>query len=208
MRIKPYADRPLRFTVQLVTDLLVLVWVVVWIQVGRFVHDAVTSVSTVGYTLESGATGIADNLTEAGRDAGGVPLVGDKLSTPLTSAGDAASSVAGAGQDLGDSITTLGTVLGLVVALAPILSVVAVWAALRWRFARRAGATALLATSPGGQHLLALRALAGRPLHELVAVSDDPVAAWDAEDPDVTRALADLETRRWGVRLRGPALAS
>ena len=100
------------------------------------------------------------------------------------------------------------TVLGLVVALAPILSVVAVWAALRWRFARRAGATALLATSPGGQHLLALRALAGRPLHELVAVSDDPVAAWDAEDPDVTRALADLETRRWGVRLRGPALAS
>jgi hypothetical protein len=202
VRLKPYADRPARLLLQVGADLSVLAWILVWIEVGRFVRDSITAVSSVGYSLESGADGIGDHLAEAGRDASEIPLVGDRLSTPLESAGEATSRLAGAGQELGDSITTAGTVAGLVVTLVPVLSVVLVWAALRWRFARRAADTATLTATPAGRRLLALRALAAQPLHRLTRLpGEDPAAAWIGDDPATVRALAALETRRWGVRM-------
>lgn len=203
MRLKPYADRPGRLLLQVVADLGVLAWTLTWIKVGLFVRDSITSVSSVGYSLESGADGIGDHLVKASRDASGIPLVGDRLSTPLESAGEATSQLSGAGQQLGDSITTAGTVTGLVVTLVPVLSVVLAWAALRWRFARRAADTKTLTSTPAGRRLLALRALANQPLRRLTRLpGDDPATAWIDDDPAAVRALAALETRRWGVRMR------
>jgi hypothetical protein len=57
-----------------------------------------------------------------------------------------------------------------------------------------------LAATPAGEQLLALRALANRPLAKLAAVSMDPVGAWRREDVIAISGLANLELRSAGVR--------
>jgi hypothetical protein len=200
-RMLPYAATPGRATAQLVVDVLVVLWVAVWIVVGRFVHSAISSFAEVGRRVESGAGGISTNLEKAGDSAARVPLVGDTLRSPLRAAGGAAGDIAAAGQGLQDKATWLAVVLALAVAIPPVLGVVLPWLALRFRFARRAGATAELARSPGGERLLALRALANRPLPRLAVLDEDPLEAWRRDDPEVVARLAALELRASGVRV-------
>jgi hypothetical protein len=202
----PYAGTPGRAFVQVVVDVGVILWVAAWIVVGRFVHAAIAAFAEVGRKVDSGAGGIATNLDQAGNSAAKVPLVGDALKTPLQAAGDAAADLASAGQGLEDKATWLAVVLALAVAVPPVLGVVIPWLALRFRFARRAGASAELATSPGGERLLALRALANRPLPRLLTLDEDPLEAWRRDDPEVVARLASLELRASGVRVpRGMA---
>ena len=61
-----------------------------------------------------------------------------------------------------------------------------------------------MAAAPPGEELLALRALANRPLQELRRVAPDPVRAWRDGDADAIRALAHLELVADGVRWRRP----
>ncbi|HVN12295.1 MAG TPA: hypothetical protein VMT69_09385 [Kineosporiaceae bacterium] len=198
-----YSANPSRLALQVVADLLVIVWIYVWIRAGDAVHNAVVSAASVGYRIQGSAGQVAGNLDQAARSTSGLPLVGDSLSSPLHAAATQVSSVAGGGGDLGDRLTGWAGPAGWLVALGPILLVVAFWLPARWRFARRAGMSAELATSPVGLELLALRALANRPLHDLQRVSPDPVEAWRLGDPDVVRGLAALELAAAGVRPPG-----
>lgn len=87
-------------------------------------------------------------------------------------------------------------------AAAPILFVAMPWLYLRVRFFRRKWTAITLASTAAGEQLLALRALANRPLAKLTAVSDDPVGAWRGQDQRAIRGLAALELRSAGMRLR------
>jgi hypothetical protein len=200
-RLLPYAGTPGRAAVQTVVDVAVILWVAVWVVVARFVHSAISSFAEVGRKVDSGAGGIASNLDEAGSNAAKVPLVGDTLRNPLQAAGGAARDLAEAGQGLQDRATWLAVVLALAIAVPPVLGVVVPWLALRLRFARRAGATAELARTPGGERLLALRALANRPLSRLTTLDEDPLEAWRRDDPEVVARLAQIELRASGVRV-------
>jgi hypothetical protein len=208
MTFKPYADTPVRRTVQLAADLTVLVWVVAWVLVGKAVYDTIRALADLGYGLEGRTTGLSADFTDASNSAGGVPLVGDALGAPLRLAADAVASLGGAGGDAGDRFATLAWQLGVGVAAFPLLLVVGVWALLRWRFARRAAAALRMAGAPGGEDLLALRALASRRLSELAQVCPDPVDAWRRGDGVAVARLADLELRRCGVRGRPPAVST
>jgi hypothetical protein len=130
-----------------------------------------------------------------------LPLIGDSLKSPLSAAGSAAHQIALAGQGLNEKASTLAIVLSLAVAIPPALMIGLPWLWLRIRFIRRAGATATLATVPGGQRLLALRALANRPLPAVSAAvpGQDPLEAWRREDPQALYRLASLELKRAGV---------
>jgi hypothetical protein len=185
---------------QVVVDVLVLGWIYVWVRIGIAVHDAVVSASSVGYRIQDSAGGVAGSLDQAGRSVGNTPFIGDSLSGPLRAAAGQIAGVAGSGRDLGDRLTSAATPAGWLVALAPVLVVLAFWLPARWRFARRAGSTAELAESPAGQELLALRALVNRPLHELQGVAPDPLVAFRSGDPGAVRALARLELVDAGVR--------
>ncbi|MCU1424066.1 MAG: hypothetical protein JWM51_357, partial [Microbacteriaceae bacterium] len=59
-----------------------------------------------------------------------------------------------------------------------------------------------LVAAGAGRDLLALRALTGQKLSMLASVDPDPVAAWRRGDPDVVRALAALELKSSGIRIR------
>jgi hypothetical protein len=96
----------------------------------------------------------------------------------------------------------LAVVLALAVAAPPTLGVVMPWLVLRIRFFRRKWTVSALAATPAGEQLLALRALANRPLRRLTAVTTDPVGAWRVADPGAIRGLAALELRSAGIAVR------
>jgi hypothetical protein len=200
MTLRPYSVNPPRLALQVVVDVLVLAWIYLWYRIGGAVHDAVASAASVGYGIRNTAGGVAGSLDEAGRNVGNTPFVGESLSGPLRTAAGQIAGLAGNGRDLGDRLMNAATPAGWLVALAPVLVVVAFWLPARWRFARRAGATAELAQSPAGEELLALRALVNRPLHELQRVTHDPLVAFRSGDPEAVRALARLELADAGVR--------
>lgn len=198
----PYATTPGRLVAQLVSDLLVAAWTTVWVLVGLAVHTAVATIADVGRQVHDGANGVSGSLNSAGDSVDGVPLVGEALSKPLRAASEAATGIAGAGQSLDTTATWLAVLLGLAVAAPPILAVAMPWIFLRVRFFRRKWTALTLAGTPAGEQLLALRALANRPLAKLAAVSIDPVGAWRRDDLIAVRGLANLELRSAGVARR------
>jgi hypothetical protein len=162
----------------------------------------VSTISDVGRQFGDGADGIADSLKSAGHSATRIPLVGDAVSKPLTAASRAALDMAGAGHNLDATATWLAVVLALAVAAPPTLGVMVPWLALRIRFFRRKRNVSELAATPAGEQLLALRALANRPLRQLSAVSVDPVGAWRRDDFGTIRGLAALELRSAGISVK------
>ncbi|MBI2698550.1 hypothetical protein A9W98_29840 [Mycobacterium gordonae] len=203
-RFLPYSTRPLRLFGQLISDITISLWTVIWVFVGMAVHDAIATIAEAGRQVESGSKGLAGNLASAGQGAHSVPLLGDALGKPLDAASQAALDVAGAGHNLDTTASWLAWVLALAVASPPILAVTVPWLLLRWRFFRRKWVVTALAATAAGQQLLAMRALANRSPAKLAAVSADPVGGWRHEDPMVIRGLAALELRAAGIRLRMP----
>lgn len=203
-RYVPYARTPGRLLGQLTSDIVALVWFAIWISVGVAVHSAIATIADVGRQVHDGAHGVADNLASAGHNADGIPLIGKAFGAPLRSASSAAVDIAGAGDSLNSTAGWLAWVLALAVALPPILAVAMPWLVLRIRFFRRKWTAVTLASTDAGEQLLALRALANRPLAKLTEVSDDPVTAWRTHDTIAIRKLAALELRSAGLRPARP----
>ncbi|MDO0974754.1 hypothetical protein [Mycolicibacterium frederiksbergense] len=201
LRYLPYATRPGRLLAQLVSDVTVLIWTVIWVMVGSAVYTAVATIAEVGRQVQDGADGVAGNLNTAGDSADDFPLIGDALAGPLRAASDAAGEIAGAGQSLDSTATWLAWVLALAVAATPILAVAMPWLFLRLRFFRRKLTVLTLASTHAGQELLAMRALANRPLAKLTAIDPDPIGAWRRDDRPAIRGLALLEIHAAGVKL-------
>jgi hypothetical protein len=201
-RFVPYATTPGRLLAQLFSDIVVVVWTFGWALVGLAVHSAVSTIADVGRQFGGGADGVANSLESAGHSATHIPLVGDAVSKPLTAASQAALDIAGAGHNLDTTATWLAVVLALAVAAPPILGVVVPWLALRIRFFRRKRNVSALAATPAGEQVLALRALANRPLRQLAEVSADPVGAWRCDDVGIIRGLAALELRSAGISVK------
>ncbi|RZU52629.1 hypothetical protein EV385_4503 [Krasilnikovia cinnamomea] len=198
--MKWYADRLPVAARQIVTDLLVVVWVYFWIRVALWVHSTVLKLAVPGAKLEGAGTSIADNLADVGGKVGGVPVVGDQLTRPFTGAADAARSLADAGRQQQELIGTVALVMAFVVVALPLTLVLLGWLPLRLRWMRRAGVASRVRQQPAGRDLLALRALAGRPLNELTRLGPDIAQSWRDGDPEAVDALAALELRCLGLR--------
>jgi hypothetical protein len=200
--VKLYADRPTTLVRQLLTDALVVLWVYAWIRGAFWVQDQVQKLGVPGQKLEAAGTGVADNLADAGAKAGRVPLVGDDLTAPFTRAADAARGVADAGRQQQQAVHTMGWVAAVLVLVIPLGLVLLLWLPLRLRWMHRAAVAVKVRDQPAGNDLLALRALASRPLNELAALGPDVARSWRDGDPATVRALAGLELRELGLRPR------
>ncbi|NPC43906.1 hypothetical protein [Nocardioides sp. zg-1230] len=198
--MKLFADTPLRRTLQVLADLLFVAWLVLWVWIGTAVHDGTAQLAEPARQTDSAATSMAEQLRDAGGQLGEAPLVGDELAVPFDRAADASDGIAAAGRDTVEAVEQLALLLGLSVALIPILIVSAIHLPLRWRFIRQATAGARFIDASEDLDLFALRALANQPMHVLARVSDDPAGAWRARDPDVVRRLAALELADAGLR--------
>jgi hypothetical protein len=199
--MKVYADSPGQFARQLLTDVVLVCWVLLWIWAGMAVHDATMELAGPGYQITESATGISESMTDAGEVLEGLPLVGDEARAPFDQASGAADELADAGRAEVAAVESLANGLGLAVALIPILVVVAFYVPARVRFVRRATAGARFVDADEDLDLFALRALAHQPLHVLARITDDPAGAWRRGDRAVTDRLAELELRADGLRL-------
>jgi hypothetical protein len=197
--MKIYADAPARRSAQMLGDVLLVVWVYLWVSTALVVRDATLSLAAPGRQLSDAGTGLADRLRDAGRTVGGLPLVGDDARGPFDGAGGAAEQIAAAGQAQVEAVQSLAFWLGLAVGAIPVLVAVGVYLPLRWRFVREATAGRRFVDSTTDLDLFALRALARQPLHRLARISDDPAGAWRRRDPEAVRRLAALELRESGL---------
>jgi hypothetical protein len=200
--MKLFADTPLRRTVQVLADVLFVAWLVLWVWIGVAVHDGTEQLAAPARQTDSAATSMAEQLRDAGGRLSGTPLVGDDLAVPFDRAADASDGLASAGRDTVDAVERLALLLGLSVALIPILIVAAIHLPIRWRFVREATAGARFVDAQEDLDLFALRALAHQPMRVLATVSDDPAGAWRSRDPEVVRRLAELELADVGLRPR------
>ncbi|MGO4130083.1 hypothetical protein AB4Y78_05610 [Janibacter sp. RAF52] len=198
--MKLYADLPARRLGQVVADLLMIAWVLLWARVGRAVHNSTLELAEPGHRLESAGSGFRDKLTTAGNTVDDLPVLDDKVATPFRDAAGAGTTIEEAGRDLVSAVESLATTLGWVTALTPILIVGAFWLAARWRFVRRATAAQSLVDSVDDLDLFALRAMSNQPLQRLSRISPDPAGAWRRGDREVIRDLALLELSDCGLR--------
>jgi hypothetical protein len=194
-----YSDLPVRRTLQVAGDVLLVLWIWLWIRVAGTVHDATLGLAKPGREIDASASGLASRLREAGDKVSGLPVVGDDVKKPFDGAGGAADNLAAAGRSQVEAVHTLAFWLGLAVALIPVLIALAVYLPARVRFVRRATAGRRFLDSTADLDLFALRAMTSQPLHVLARVSDDPAGAWRERDPQVVHALATLELRDCGL---------
>lgn len=202
--MKLYADAPVRRTLQLAGDLLLVLWVVGWLKVADVVRDATLGLAAPGRRIEAAGGVLASRLREAGSAVDDLPLVGDEVRSPFDGAGRAADEVAAAGTSQVQAVQHLAFWLGVCVAAIPIVVLLVVYLPGRWRFVRQATAARRFVDSSADLALFALRAMANQPMHRLARVTDDPVSAWRDGDPDVVRALAALELEDAGLRVSRP----
>ena len=199
--MKLYADSWGRRALQIVTDLLFVLWVVLWVQVAGTVHDVTMELAGPGRATDSAATSLSGHLRDAGGTMGDLPVVGDRARAPFDSAAGASEQLAAAGRASVDAVERLAFWLRLVTAAIPILVVGAFYLPLRWRFVRRASAGQRFVDANEDLDLFALRALANQPMHVLARIDEDPAGAWRRRDRSVVRKLAELELRDSGLRL-------
>jgi hypothetical protein len=199
-----YADRLPTAVRQLLTDLLVVFWVYAWIRAGIWINDMVEKLGVPGQKLQEAGTGIAGNMSEIGGKVGRVPLVGDDLTSPFNKAAEAANSLAEAGRQQQEVVDNLALTMALLIIAVPLALVLFLWLPLRLRWMRRAAVATKVRNEPAGQDLLALRALAGRPLNELAKLGPDIAQSWRNGDADAVRALAALELKDLGLKPAKP----
>lgn len=202
--MKLYADIPARRTRQLVGDIWLVAWTLLWIWIAVKLHGLIMNLATPGLAISDGANDLAESIASAGEAVGGVPLVGESLGAPFDGMSQAARAIADAGQAEADAVSTLAMFLSVSLAVLAFASFAAFWIPIRVAFVRRASAAQRFVDANEDLDLFALRAMARQPLHALARITDDPAGAWRRGDQSVIHALASLELREEG--LRPPAL--
>ncbi len=199
----PYAETPVRRIRQVVGDVAVLVWCVVWWRTANEVRDRVLGLQGAGQRAESAGTGISERLRSAGDVVNGVPLLGSKLASPLRSAGAAGNDLADAGRSAQAAVATTASVLHATLLVVLVGLVLAWWLLRRARWTTAAWAARRLRSSRQGLQVLGLRAAATAPLAAVAGA----LHRRDGEggvDQHTLEVLGGLELDRLGLR-RSPA---
>ena len=195
-----YSEIPSRGFRQFLGDLWLLAWSALSVWIALKIHDLVMNLAAPGLALVSGATNLADSMTDASEKVGSVPLVGGALAQPFDAMSGAASFLASAGQAQVDAVSALATFLQWAIIVLAILPLASIWIPMRLAFIRRASAARRFVDASADLDLFALRAMARQPLHLLARIDDDPAGAWRRGDTRVIYELAALELKAEGIR--------
>lgn len=194
-----YAERPIRRTTQLISDLLALLLVVFAVWLANTVYDEVMRLRAPGDGLVNAGGGLRGTFDSAANSAGGLPLIGDALAKALHGGSDAGNQLAEAGRLQIEAVESLAWWMAALIIVLPVLTLVATWLPLRWHFTRKATTAARLRElGDEGLDVLALRALVTQPLPSL-AKAGDFATGWRERDPDVIAILANHELARHGL---------
>jgi hypothetical protein len=197
--MKIYAEVPSMRLGQVINDLALVVWCVMWVWAGMWVHDLFTALAGPGDFIERAGVDLEDRLLSLGSEMSAVPVVGSDLSASFEAASEAGRSLAAAGQAQQDAVHTVALWLGVLFALLPILFALGQWLPGRIRWIREASAADRVRIRADDLYLFALRAAVTRPLPELLKATPDPAAALASGDFE---PLAELELKELGLSVR------
>lgn len=200
--MKIYSDYAGHRSRQITVDVLALAAIAAWAWLGYTIYALVMNLAQFGRQMEDAGEGFKETMTEVSATLGDIPLIGGGIRAPFDAASDAGANLEAAGVAQQVAVQQLATGLGVGIAVLPILTILIFWLVPRIRFARRAGVAKQLVKSGASVDLLALRALSNQKLAAIAAVDPDPAGAWRRNDPAVISALANLELRSSGVKLR------
>ena len=196
--MKLYAETPRFRNRQILQDVALLGWAGLWVWIGTHVHDLVQRLAEPGRVVQRAGDGFAGTLMDISSKIAEVPLVGDRLREPFTSAADAGAALESAGIRQQEVVHTLALWLGVLLALIPISYVLYKYLPDRLRWVREASAAHHLRIGADDLQLFAVRAVARQPLYELKRVCADPAAALQNGDYE---PLARLELASLGLAL-------
>lgn len=197
-----YADAgPVRSR-QLIGDLLVLAWTLLWVRLAFEVHEQVGRLAAPGRALQQAGDGLSSNLDSAAEGAGRVPVLGGAVRAPLAGAAAGGRSLADAGRALESAVGALGTLLAIVVVVVTVGVVLGQWLPRRARWVGDATAARRLMAAPGGLEVLAVRAAAQQPLSRLAKVEPAVLRGWVRGEQEATARLAELSLQDLGLRPR------
>ena len=196
--MKLYADGPVRRTLQMLGDLLLVLWVALWLKLAYVVHDATLALAAPGQKIEAAGGGLAGKLRDAGIGRRGPPARRRPGPVALRRRGQGGDQIADAGPRRSRPCSTSRSG----------------WAHGR-RAADPAGRARLpapeVAVRPRGERRPAVHRLRRRPRPVRAASDVPPAAAPDRPDQpgpgaglaggdaDVVRALAVLELADTGL---------
>src|SRR2546430_16409390 len=184
MMLKVYPDRRWPGFLRVVADTTVVVWTVAWAYLGFLIYQTVMGLEVIGDGIKNTGRTFTE-CTAAFRKAvpGGNPILTkflqDTADTLRHYSGD---PLVAAGQNIHGAIIKVAIVLALLVALPPILLVLAPYAGWRWRDMRETGAAlafvriaSMTGRADAARAGLAYRAVPALSFRQLMRASPGPV---------------------------------
>lgn len=197
-----YAQTPARRSRQALGDLIAVLLIVAAVALALAVRDAIMMLAEPGRQAENAGDDLTRGLNNVGDAASDVPLLGDSLKKPFQSAAEAGTGLSDAGQSLQDTVTQVADLTALALIVLPVAFVLVLWLPPRLLWMRRSATTRRLLGVPGGDDLLALRALTGpqRDLMRVATPAGGLADAWRRGDPEVVAALSAVALKQAGLR--------
>jgi hypothetical protein len=195
--MKLYAENTTYRLRQIVQDVLVLLWIALWVRIGLFMHDLVQNLAAPGRIVEDAGVRFTDAVESLETGVEDVPLVGDSLGAPFETIADAGERLQEAGRNQQEVVGDFAFWLALLLAVIAIGYVLFKYVPDRLRWIREAGAAHKIRIDAVDLRVFALRALVSQPLYELRRVAPDPADAYEAGDYE---GLASLELARLGLK--------
>jgi hypothetical protein len=159
-------------------DVVCLVLLAFFVWCGAKTYQAVERLTVFGNAVTDTGTSIQNGFGSAASAVSGVPVVGGSLSSALANAGSGTGgNLASLGQQGNEQVHRLAVLLGLVVALLPIVVLLVAVVPGRVRQVRSmtaAGSVLLGSTDPALRQVLAARAAFSLPYGVLLAYTKDP----------------------------------
>lgn len=193
-----YAHRPGRFARQVITDVLVVCWILAAVAVPTAVGVALWQVGNRITAVAGQTTTAAGQLRSSAATAATVPFIGSDIATPLRTVATALTSLdsrlAGATTSVHRAAILYPVAAGLLAIIAPMV----VWWLTRGRWIT---ATRRLRgpLSQDDLQALACAAAATSSLRTLRQLPPGTLTAWAAGDPAARVDLASLQLRTLGL---------
>ena len=198
--MKLYAELPSQRYRQVLFDGLAVVWCYLWIRAGMFLNDLVDKLSAAGRLLIDAGQDLEDTASSVQGTVVRVPVIGSFIKDRFDGLVGVGESLQESGASQVNTVDTLSTWVGIVVALLPILLALTVWLWRRAGWIRDASAAARLRGDADSLHLFALRAIANRPLTDFRSrEARDALRSFHSGDYG---PLARMELEQMGLRYR------
>ncbi|HVK45626.1 MAG TPA: hypothetical protein VM429_12070 [Micropruina sp.] len=194
-----YARPSWKLARQVGADLFVACWTIAWWFTAQALANVIHALAEPSRATESAARSMHSGFQDAARNLESVPWAGPTLRQPFDAAAAGMQQVLESAHQQVVGIEQVATLTGWLAFLIPVTIVLVIWLPQRIRFVLNSSAAARFIDAQPDLDLLALRAMATQPFHQLARISDDPLAAWRSGDRRVIDQLADLELRRNGL---------